>query len=73
MHPLCISLMDFVLDSIDAYTMKFVIEPLTDHILILDDFLVLFLIFILYLRLFLIEAFVLSSPVIHTQSGEQYI
>lgn len=49
MYFFCISLMDFILDSIDAYTMKLVIKSLTYHILILNDLLVLSLILILYL------------------------
>jgi hypothetical protein len=73
MRSFCISLMDLILNPINTYTVKFVIKPLTNHILVFDDFLVLSFIFILYLRLFFIEAFMFSAPVVHTQCGKEYI
>lgn len=73
MYPFYPSLMDLIPYAIDAYTMQLAIKPLTDHVFIFDDLLVLPLILVLQLGLLLVQAPMLATPVVQTKSREELI
>lgn len=59
---------DLVPDPVDADAVQFVVEALTDHVLVLDQLVVLPLVFVPQLHLFLAQTASAAQPVPHPQS-----